>query len=60
MSINTSVHRVTSIKLGSIDSEKDVKWRDLKITTDAGVFRLTMFADDAENLRVQLEEPRGV
>ena len=58
MSINTSVHHVTSIKLGTIGevNEKGSKYRGLEIETEEGVFRLTLFADAVAQLRVHLEE----
>jgi hypothetical protein len=58
MSINTSVHRVTSVKLGAIGMIEFTggKCRDLEIETDGGLFTLTLFADDVAQLRVQLEE----
>lgn len=58
MSITTSVHHVTSIKLGTVGevNEKGSKYRGLEIETDDGFFRLTLFADDVAKLRVHLEE----
>ena len=54
---NMSIHGVSSIKLKSVSSEKDVTWRDLQIVTDKGhTFTLTLFADDADNLRINLQE----
>jgi len=54
---NMSIHGVSSIKLKSVSSEKDVTWRDLQIETNEGLsFTLTLFADDADNLRINLQE----
>ena len=54
---NMSIHGVSSIKLKSVSSEKDVTWRDLQIkTTEGHMFTLTLFADDADNLRINLQE----
>jgi len=54
---NMTVHGVSSIKLKSVSSEKDVTWRDLQIETNEGFrFTLTLFADDADNLRINLQE----
>ena len=52
-----SIHDVVSIKLKSVDLEKDATWRDLQIVTDKGhMFTLTLFADAADNLRINLQE----
>lgn len=54
---NMSIHGVSSIKLKSVSSEKDATWRDLQIVTDKGhMFTLTLFADAADNLRINLQE----
>ena len=54
---NMSIHGVSSIKLKSVSSEKDVTWRDIQIKTAGGhTFTLTLFADDADNLRINLQE----
>ena len=53
---NMSIHGVSSIKLKSVSSEKDATWRDLQIIGDGIVFTLTLFADDADNLRINLQE----
>jgi hypothetical protein len=62
MSINTSVHHVTSIKLGTIGelSEKGSKYRGLEIETKEGFFRMTLFADDIAQLLVHLEKTSEV
>ena len=52
-----SIHDVSSIELKSVSSEKDVTWRDLQINTTEGLrFTLTLFADDADKLRINLQE----
>ena len=58
MSISSmSIHGVSSIKLKSVSSDKWYNVRDLQIETDDGlVFTLTLFADDADNLRINLQE----
>ena len=54
---NMSIHGVSSIKLKSVSSEKDATWRDLQIkTTEGHTFTLTLFADAADNLRINLQE----
>lgn len=54
---NMSIHGVSSIKLTSVSSEKVATWRDLQIVTDKGhMFTLTLFADDADKLRINLQE----
>jgi hypothetical protein len=54
---NMSIHGVSSIKLKSVSSEKDATWRDLQIKTAGGLtFTLTLFADDADKLRINLQE----
>ncbi len=53
---NMSIHGVSSIKLKSVSSEKEATWRDLQIIGDGIVFTLTLFADDADNLRINLQE----
>ncbi len=53
---NMSIHGVSSIKLKSVSSEKEATWRDLQIIGDGIVFTLTLFADDADNLRIKLQE----
>ena len=53
---NMSIHNVTSIKLNSVSSEKEATWRDLQIIGDGIVLTLTLFADDADNLRINLQE----
>ncbi len=54
---NMSIHGVSSIKLTSVRSEKVATWRDLQIVTEKGhMFTLTLFADDADNLRINLQE----
>ena len=54
---NMSIHGVSSIKLKSVSSEKDATWRDIQIKTAGGhTFTLTLFADDADNLRIKLQE----
>lgn len=54
---NMSIHGVSSIKLKSVSSEKCATWRDLQIETNEGLrFTLTLFADDADNLRINLQE----
>ena len=53
---NMSIHGVSSIKLKSVSSEKDATWRDLQIIGDGIVLTLTLFADDADNLRINLQE----
>ena len=58
MSIGSlSIHSVSSIKLKAVGSEKGTTWRDLQIETIEGyTFTLTLFADDADSLRINLEE----
>ena len=57
MSIGSmSIHNVTSIKIKSVSSEKEATWRDLQIIGDGIVLTLTLFADDADNLRINLQE----
>jgi hypothetical protein len=58
MSIGSlNIHSVSSIKLKSVGSEKGATWRDLQIeTTEGYTFTLTLFADDADSLRINLEE----
>ena len=52
-----SIHDVSSIELKSVSSAKDVTWRDLQINTTEGLrFTLTLFADDADKLRINLQE----
>lgn len=52
-----SIHDVVSIKLKSVDLEKDATWRDLQIKTSEGHhFTLTLFADAADNLKFNLKE----
>lgn len=54
---NMSIHGVSSIKLKSVNSEKWYSARDLQIETNEGLrFTLTLFADDADNLRINLQE----
>ena len=54
---NMIIHGVSSIKLKSVSSEKDATWRDLRIATTEGLtFTLTLFADDADKLRINLQE----
>ena len=54
---NMTVHSVECIKLKSVDLEKDATWRDIQIkTTEGHTFTLTLFADDADNLRINLQE----
>jgi len=54
---NLSIHSVESIELKSVSSEKCATWRDIQIKTTEGLtFTLTLFADDADNLRVNLRE----
>jgi len=54
---NMSIHGVSSIKLKSVGSEKGATWRDLQIeTTEGYTFTLTLFADDADKLRINLQE----
>ena len=54
---NMTVHSVECIKLKSVDLEKDATWRDIQIKTAGGhTFTLTLFADDADNLRINLQE----
>jgi hypothetical protein len=58
MSISSmNIHGVSSIKLKAVGSEKGATWRDLQIETAEGyTFTLTLFADDADNLRINLQE----
>lgn len=52
-----NIHGVSSIELKSVVSEKGTTWRDLQIETAEGyTFTLTLFADDADNLRINLQE----
>ena len=52
-----SVHEVVTIALKAIDLEKDATWRDIQIKTSEGhTFTLTLFADAADNLRINLQE----
>ena len=54
---NMSIHGVSSIKLKSVSSEEWYSVRDLQIETNEGLrFTLTLFADDADNLRINLQE----
>ncbi len=54
---NMSIHGVSSIKLKSVSSGKDATWRDIQVYTAEGFrFTLTLFADDADNLRINLQE----
>ena len=54
---NMSIHGVSSIKLKSVSSEEWYSVRDLQIETNEGFrFTLTLFADDADNLRINLQE----
>jgi len=54
---NMTVHGVSSIKLKSVSSEKGATWRDIQIETAEGhTFTLTLFADDADKLRINLKE----
>ena len=54
---NMIIHGVSSIKLKSVGSEKGATWRDIQIETAEGFrFTLTLFADDADNLRINLQE----
>jgi hypothetical protein len=58
MSISSmNIHGVSSIKLKAVGSEKGTTWRDLQIeTTEGYTFTLTLFADDADSLRINLQE----
>ena len=54
---NMNIHGVSSIRLESVSSEKWYIARDLQIETNEGLrFTLTLFADDADNLRINLQE----
>ena len=54
---NLSIHGVESIGLKSVGLNKAATWRDIQIKTTEGLtFTLTLFADDADNLRVNLRE----
>ena len=54
---NMSIHGVSSVELKSVSSEKWYSVRDLEINTTEGLrFTLTLFADDADNLRINLQE----
>ena len=54
---NMTVHSVECIKLKSVGLNKDATWRDIQVKTTEGLtFTLTLFADDADNLRINLQE----
>jgi hypothetical protein len=54
---NMSIHGVSSIELKSVSSDKWYSVRDLRIETTEGLrFTLTLFADDADKLRINLQE----
>ena len=54
---NLSIHGVESIELKSVGLNKAATWRDIQIKTAEGfTFTLTLFADDADNLRINLRE----
>ena len=54
---NMSIHGVSSIKLKSVGLNKDATWRDIQVKTTEGLtFTLTLFADDADKLRINLQE----
>lgn len=54
---NMTVHGVSSIKLKSVGLNKAATWRDIQIKTVEGhTFTLTLFADDADKLRINLQE----
>lgn len=53
---NMRIHGVVSIKLKPVSSEKEATWRDLQIISDDIILSLTLFADDADNLRIYLQE----
>ena len=54
---NLSIHGVEYIELKSVGLNKAATWRDIQIKTTEGLtFTLTLFADDADNLRINLRE----
>ena len=54
---NMTVHDVVSIKLERVNSLERVSWRYIKIETAEGhTFTLALFADDADNLKINLQE----
>lgn len=57
-----SIHKVQSIKLRETRGEtmqcgEDLYWRDMVVKSEAGhVFVLTFYAEDIDNLKLQLKE----
>ena len=54
---NMTVHDVVSIKLERVNPLERVSWRYIKIETAEGhTFTLALFADDVDNLKLDLQE----
>ena len=54
---NMTVHDVVSIKLERVNSLERSSWRYIKIETAEGhTFTLALFADDVDNLKLDLQE----